>query len=70
METRDHILIEGENTIDVTIKPGTQAVLTTAARLVNSIPAVLSAPPGLYTAAELLPTAPWLGENPPPVGTR
>ena len=69
METRDHILIEGENTIDVTIKPGTQAVLTTAARLVNSIPAVLSAPPGLYTAAELLSTAPWLGEDPPPVGT-
>ncbi len=66
METRDHIRIEGENTIDVTILPGTQAVLTTSARMVNSIPAVMSAAPGLYTAADLLPSAPWLSNTPPP----
>lgn len=66
IQTRDHIRIEGENTLDVTIQPGTTSILTTSALLVNSIPAVLSAPPGLYTAADLLPTAPWLGANPPP----
>ena len=66
IQTRDHIRIEGENTIDVTIQPGTQSILTTSARLVNSIPAVLSAAPGLYTAAQLLPSAPWLGEFLPP----
>ena len=66
IQTRDHIRIEGENTLDVTIQPGTQSILTTSALLVNSIPAVLSAPPGLYTAADLLPTAPWLGASPPP----
>ena len=65
METRDRVLIEGENTIDVTIRPGTQSVLTTSARLVNSIHSVLSAPPGLYTAADLLPAAPWLRKTPP-----
>ncbi|MCQ3804044.1 MAG: hypothetical protein OXC98_00680 [bacterium] len=66
IQTRDRIRIEGENTIDVTIQPGTQAVLTTSARLVNSIPSVLSAPPGLYNATGLLPAAPWLGEVLPP----
>lgn len=66
IQTRDHIRIEGENTIDVTIQPGTQSILTTSARMVNSIPSVLSAPPGLYTATDLLPAAPWLGESPPP----
>ena len=66
IQTRDHIRIAGENTLDVTIQPGTTSILTTSALLVNSIPAVLSAPPGLYTAADLLPTAPWLGASPPP----
>lgn len=66
IQTRDHIRIEGANTIDVTIRPGTQSILTTSARMVNSIAAVLSARPGLYTVTDLLPTAPWLGKNPPP----
>ena len=70
IETHDHIRIEGENTIDVTIRPGTQSILTTSARMVNSIPAVMSAAPGLYTAAELLPAAPWLGERLPPGARR
>ena len=71
IQTRDHIRIEGENTLDVTIQPGTQSILTTSARLVNTIPAVLAAPPGFYTAADLLPAAPWLGARPPPsIGRR
>lgn len=65
LKTHDRIRVEGENPIDVTIEPGTQAVLTTAARVVNSIPAVLAAPPGLHNAVDLLPAAPWLGQRLP-----
>ena len=66
LKTRDRIRIRGDNPIDVTIEPGAPAVLTTSALLVNSIGPVLSAPPGLYTAADLLPAAPWLEDAPPP----
>ena len=66
IQTRDHIRIEGENTLNVTIQPGTTSILTTSALLVNTIPSVLSASPGLYTATDLLPAAPWLGAHPPP----
>ena len=66
IQTRDHIRVEGENTIDVTIRPGTQAILTTSAKMVNSVHSVLSAAPGLYTAADLLPASPWLADSPPP----
>ena len=66
VRTRDRIRIEGDNTIEVTTNPGTQSILTTSALLVNTIRSVLAAPPGLYTAADLLPAAPWLGAVPPP----
>jgi 4-hydroxy-tetrahydrodipicolinate reductase len=68
MATRDRIVIEGQNAIDLTIQPGTHAVRTTTARLVNTVPAVISAEPGFYGAAELLPAAPWLGERLPSRG--
>ena len=61
-ETVDRITITGRNPMDVVIHSGTQAVLTTAARLVNTIPAVLSAPPGTYTGSDLLPNPPWFGD--------
>jgi 4-hydroxy-tetrahydrodipicolinate reductase len=64
-DTLDRVVILGENPLDVTIKPGTQAVLTTAARLVNTIPAILSGPPGFYPATRLLPNPPWLATHPP-----
>ena len=63
--TLDRVRISGENPLDVTIKPGTQAVLTTAARLVNTIPAALDAPPGFYPSTRLLPNPPWLAAHPP-----
>lgn len=62
-ETVDRIRISGRNPMDVVIHSGTQAVLTTAARLVNTIPAVLNAPPGTYTGADLLPSAPWFARR-------
>ncbi len=65
-ETLDRIRISGRNEIDLVIRPGLSAVLTTGALLVNTIPAVLAAPPGYYRAASLLPTPPWLAARPPP----
>lgn len=64
-ETLDRIRILGENSLDMTINPGTQAVLTTAARLVNTIPAALAAPPGFYPGSRILPNPPWLAAYPP-----
>jgi 4-hydroxy-tetrahydrodipicolinate reductase len=41
---RDRITVSGQNPIDATITPGADAVLTTAAQLVNATPAALAAP--------------------------
>jgi 4-hydroxy-tetrahydrodipicolinate reductase len=65
METHDRIHIIGDNDLDLTIKPGTHAVKTTAALLVNTIPSALAAPPGFYAAAQLPPAPPWLAARPP-----
>ena len=65
-ETRDRIRICGANELDLTMEPGMPAVSTTAALLVNAVPAVLLARPGFYPPARLLPTPPWLGPHRPP----
>jgi hypothetical protein len=38
------------------------AILATSAQLVNSIPVVLSATPGLLSVKDLPPTTAWLGD--------
>lgn len=65
-ETRDRIRIQGENELDLTMEPGMPAVSTTAALLVNAVPAVLAARPGFYPPARLIPNPPWLAEHRPP----
>ena len=65
-ETRDRIRIQGENELDLTMEPGMPAVSTTAALLVNAVPAVLAARPGFYPPARLLPNPPWLAQHRPP----
>lgn len=67
---RDRIRIYGENEIDLTIRPGLPAVLTTSALLVNTLPAALRARPGFYPAAGLMPASPWLAEGRPPPGSQ
>jgi 4-hydroxy-tetrahydrodipicolinate reductase len=57
---KDEITISGRHSLTLTLEPGCHAVLTTAARLVNSIPQVLQAPPGLYAPVDLPPSGPWL----------
>ena len=65
-ETRDRIRIYGENELDLTMEPGMPAVSSTAALLVNAVPAVLAAWPGFYPPGRLLPNPPWLADHPPP----
>ena len=65
-ETRDRVRIQGENELDITMEPGMPAVSTTAAQLVNAVPAVLAARPGFYPPARLVPNPPWLAEHRPP----
>jgi 4-hydroxy-tetrahydrodipicolinate reductase len=52
-QPRDHVLIDGDPPIDATIAGGVNGDAATAAVLVNSLPRVLAAPPGLLTASEL-----------------
>ena len=65
-ETRDRIRISGENELELTMEPGMPAVSTTAALLVNAVPAVLAARPGFYPPGRLLPRPPWLAPRRPP----
>jgi hypothetical protein len=50
---RDHVLIEGNPPIDMTIAGGVAGDLATAAIVVNSIPKLLAARPGLLTMRDL-----------------
>ncbi len=50
---RDHIAVEGVPRIDVSVNEGTHGDLATAAILVNAIPSVLRAEPGLRVMEEL-----------------
>lgn len=56
----DRITLTGRHTLSATISPGTGAILGTAAHLVNSIPAIVAAQPGVYHPAALPGVAPWL----------
>lgn len=50
---RDHVLIDGNPPIDMTITGGVAGDLATAAIVVNAIPKVLAARPGLLTMRDL-----------------
>ena len=62
---RDHLLIDGDPPIDATITGGINGEMATAALLVNSLPRVLAAPPGLLTA-----DGPAARARPEPAGPR
>jgi 4-hydroxy-tetrahydrodipicolinate reductase len=53
-ESYDAIQIIGTPNLDVIIKEGTPGDTATAAILVNSLPRVISAPPGLITMKDLV----------------
>jgi 4-hydroxy-tetrahydrodipicolinate reductase len=58
----DSIEIDGIHPVRLVLEPGMDAVLATSAELVNNIPGVLAAQPGLKSAKDLPPSAAWLGD--------
>jgi hypothetical protein len=50
---RDHVLVDGDPPVDATIAGGLNSDVSTAALLVNSLPRVLAAAPGLLTVKDL-----------------
>jgi 4-hydroxy-tetrahydrodipicolinate reductase len=50
---RDHVLVDGDPPVDATIAGGVSGDVATAALLVNSLPRLLNAAPGLRTAKDL-----------------
>jgi 4-hydroxy-tetrahydrodipicolinate reductase len=61
-EPADTFTIEGRHPVNLTLSPGMDAVLATAAELVNSLPGLLHAEPGLKTVKDLPAATAWLGE--------
>ena len=52
-DPRDEIIIEGKPPVNVVVRGGVQGDLATAAIVVNAIPVVVDARPGLLTMADL-----------------
>jgi 4-hydroxy-tetrahydrodipicolinate reductase len=52
-QPRDHVLVDGDPSIDTTISGGVNGETATAAMLVNSLPRLLAAPAGLLTVSDL-----------------
>jgi 4-hydroxy-tetrahydrodipicolinate reductase len=57
----DSILIDGVPPVDVTVRGGFQGDSATAGVVVNSVPRILTAPPGLRTMVDLPPISPRTG---------
>ncbi|MEJ2234808.1 MAG: hypothetical protein P8X67_12855, partial [Syntrophobacterales bacterium] len=54
-EPRDRVLIQGTPSIDMAIEEGVNGDTATCAIIVNAIPVVIQAPPGLRTMADINP---------------
>jgi 4-hydroxy-tetrahydrodipicolinate reductase len=61
-KTVDSFTIQGRHSIHLTLDPGLDPVPATAAQLVNSIPIVLAAEPGLKTVKDLPAPSAWVGD--------
>lgn len=61
-EPADTIEIDGRQPVRLTLTPGMDAVVATSAELVNSLPGVIRAAPGLKTVKDLPAATAWLGE--------
>ncbi len=55
------LLIDGEPPVDITVRGGFQGDSATPAIVVNSLPRILEAAPGLRTIVDLPPISPRLG---------
>jgi len=63
-EPADTLSIDGLHPVNLTLSPGMDAVLATSAELVNSLPGLIQAEPGLKTVKDLPAAAAWLGAMP------
>lgn len=61
-DTRESIVIEGHPPIDLTIKGGVHGDIATSAVVVNCIPRVVNAQPGLATMKDLPVPSAWFGQ--------
>lgn len=61
-EPADTFTVEGLHPVNLTLSPGMDAVLATSAELVNALPGLLHAEPGLKTVKDLPAATAWLGE--------
>ncbi len=52
-DPRDHVLVDGVPPVDMTIRGGLAGDVATAALVVNAIPKVVAAPPGVLTMKDL-----------------
>ena len=66
----DETHVFGRHELHATVDPGSAAILSTAAQLINIIPVALGADPGLFGPGQLPPGPPWLAATPPPVSPR
>jgi 4-hydroxy-tetrahydrodipicolinate reductase len=66
-EPADTLEVDGTHPVRLTLNPGMDAVLATSAELVNSLPALLRAEPGLKTVTDLPAATAWLGALDDPV---
>lgn len=60
LATIDEVWVEGEHEIRARLEGGAQAIMSTAALLVNNIDNALTAPPGIHPPGSLPPPVPWL----------
>lgn len=61
-EPADTFTVDGLHPVNLTLSPGMDAVLATSAELVNSLPALIQAAPGLKTVKDLPAATAWLGD--------
>lgn len=61
LRAADGFELDGAHPVRLTLDPGMDAIPATSAVLVNSIPGVLAAPPGLKSVKDLPAAAAWLG---------
>jgi 2,4-diaminopentanoate dehydrogenase len=58
----DTFEVDGLHPVRLRLDPGMDAILATSAELVNSLPALMRAEPGLKTVTDLPPATAWIGD--------
>ena len=60
LQPADTFEVQGSHPVNVTLQPGMDAIPATAAQLVNAIPGVLAARPGIVTVKDIPVASAWL----------